>query len=53
MTGKAYSENQEKETIRRYLLATMLCSANTSPIKGSHGGWGNFWQGLFKRTRML
>jgi hypothetical protein len=53
MIGKAYSQNQEKETIRRSLLATMLCSANTSPLKGSHGSWGNFWQGWFKRTRML
>jgi hypothetical protein len=39
MTGKVVIENLEKEAILRHLLATMVCSA--------------FWQGLFKKLRML
>lgn len=43
----------EKEAIRRHLLATMVCSANTGRFIGSTGGWVSFWQGLFKKSRML
>lgn len=42
----------EKEDIRRRLLATMLCSANTGRFIGSHCRWVSFWQGLFKKSRM-
>jgi hypothetical protein len=48
MVGKNGSENWEREALRRNLLATMLCSANASRSKGSHGRWARFWQGLFK-----
>ncbi|MHB1400007.1 MAG: hypothetical protein ACYDAI_16930 [Trichloromonadaceae bacterium] len=53
MTGKVVIENLEKEAIRRHLLATMVCSANTGRFIGSPGGWVSFWQGLFKKARML
>jgi len=45
--------NIEKETTRRYLLANMLSVANAGRLPASHNRWSNFWQGLFKKTRML
>lgn len=47
------NENMEKEATRRYLLANMLCAANTGQLKVSHSRWSNFWQGLFKNLRIF
>ena len=43
----------EKETTRRYLLASMLSTANSSQLKASHGRWSSFWQGLFTSPRTM
>ena len=50
-----YNSNKimEKETTRRYLLANMLNTANSSQLKASHGRWLSFWQGLFKSPRTI
>jgi hypothetical protein len=43
----------EKETTRRYLLANVLSTANSSQLQASHGRWSSFWQGLFKSPRTM
>ena len=53
MIGKNPDTKTEKETTRRYLLANMLCVANASQLTTSHNRWANFWQGMFKKSRML
>lgn len=49
MVSKDAIKNQQKEAMRIYLLASMLCSANTRLLKGSHTHWTSFWQELFKK----
>ena len=53
MIGNNPDTKAEKETTRRYLLANMLCVANTSHLTTSHSRWSNFWQGLLKKPRIL
>lgn len=48
MIGKDGSENLEREALRRYLLGTVLCTANAGRLRGSHSRWARLLQGLFK-----
>jgi hypothetical protein len=52
MAGKNFGENLEKEAIRRHLLASTICPADTGGLKGSHGRWARLWQILFAKSRM-
>jgi hypothetical protein len=51
MVSKDANLDREKEAMRRYLLASMLCSADRRKLNGSPGHWSGFWQELFKKYR--
>lgn len=51
MVSKNVNDCREKEAMRRYLLASMLYSANTHRLQGSNKHWTRFLQELFKKNR--
>ena len=48
MFSKVSTGISEKEATRRYLLASMLSSANTRE-KGPFHRWADFWQGVLRK----